>query len=192
MSVSPAAPADPLPLTVTLTAGQRSRNITALTLLTGVGGLSGVGLAILEQFSHGTPGRAAAIAGAGLLLCAVAAFGLNRASSSGRLEIDDDGSARWAQMPPARPSDPNRPRSLTDPSSPNGGAPSSVFSGTDAPARPFLPGAWFSFAGIVWLSGHCDGRSVRLMLGQDRLTDGEALRLRRWLRWLDRGGHTGR
>ena len=166
-------PRDAAPLV--LAAGRPSRTLVVLALLIGICGTFALGLAISDQVERGSSGHAIAFAFLGVLVAGVVSRKTGTASASGHLQIDADGASSWR---PAHPS-PGR--------GGRGGPPGPPEHRCDPSA--FQPLAWFCFLGIVWITGQCDGASVRLILARDSLPDDDWIRLRRWLRWLDRGGH---
>lgn len=156
-----------------LNTGRPSRTLFVLALLIGICGTFALGLAVSDQVARGSSGHAIAFAFLGVLVAGVVSRKTSRARASGHLQIDPDGAASWR---PAHPSPDH-----------GGPPPRPAEHRCDPPA--FQPLAWFCFLGIVWITGQCDGASVRLILARDSLPDADWIRLRRWLRWLDRGGH---
>ena len=156
-----------------LPAGRRSPTLSTLGLLIGLCGACGLVLAIYRQIVHGTTTHALAIGLLGLLITGFVGRTFGAAGAcSGRLEIDADGAATWTAE-----SSPDRLEGLHPPAGPRHDTPT------------FRPIAWFCLVGIAWIDGQCEGHVVRLILTRDRLPADDWIRLRRWLRWLDRGGH---
>jgi hypothetical protein len=123
-------------------------------------------LAVFAQhFGPGAAlGAAAPVLGAGLWSLRRALRGLPR----GRLSVDAAGNATWHPLDAAG-----------DARWQPVGA---------AGARAFEPRRWIVAGGLVWVAGQCGGRALHLLSGSGRPGDPASVRLRAWLRWLDRGG----
>lgn len=155
-----------------LRTGQRSPRLRLLALLVCLCGACGLGLAVFDQVERGSSRHAIALAFFGVFVAGVVARNIGVSSVSAQLEIDADGAAFLSPTPPS----PVRIGLPLPPEHRQG-------------ASAFQPIAWFCWLGIVWITGRCDSGTVRFVLARDGLPDDDWIRLRRWLRWLDRGGH---